>query len=230
MSEITKARTLTYDGEEVYARSHIDVVDGLDKSKLLTDEQKQKLENINTDAIDVATPLKNGLMSAQDKTKLDALKQFDPSTLTNATTQKAGLMSAEDKQRLDELKTNSNAYDKGLSNTNASGAVIAANINKWPNQTQNVNLSKKVSECQNGIVLVWRSDAEDDNYHYQYVPKYHVSAHSTTKIVHLIPTNSANEFCTKTVIVKDNVVNGTDDNNNKTTKANKVRLHEILEF
>ncbi|EGQ1765922.1 TPA: hypothetical protein K8057_002719, partial [Staphylococcus pseudintermedius] len=76
MAEITKARTLTYDGEEVYARSHIDVVDGLDKSKLLTDEQKQKLENFNADAIDVATPSKNGLMSAQDKTKLDSLNQF----------------------------------------------------------------------------------------------------------------------------------------------------------
>ncbi|WP_322214604.1 hypothetical protein P3U36_10295 [Staphylococcus pseudintermedius] len=230
MAEITKARTLTYDGEEVYARSHIDVVDGLDKSKLLTDEQKQKLENFNADAIDVVTPSKNGLMSAQDKTKLDSLKQFDPDTLTNATTQKAGLMSAEDKRRLDELKTNSNAYDKGLSNATASSSVIAANINKWPNATQTVNLSKKVSECQNGIVLVWRSDTEDDNYHYQYVPKYHVSAHSTTKIVHLIPTNSANEFCTKTVIVKDNVVTGTNDNHNRTTKANKVRLHEILEF
>ena len=108
MTEITKARTLTYDGEEVYARSHIDVVDGLDKSLLLTEEQKQKLQNFNVDALDVATQSKNGLMSALDKAKLDGLKQFDPETLTNATTQKAGLMSAEDKQRLDELKTNSN--------------------------------------------------------------------------------------------------------------------------
>lgn len=230
MTEITKARTLTYDGEEVYARSHIDVVDGLDKSMLLTEEQKRKLQDFNADAIDVATQSKNGLMSAQDKTKLDNLKQFDPDTLTNATAQKAGLMSAEDKRRLDDLKTNSNAYDKGLSNATASNAIIASNINKWPNATQTVNLSKKVSECQNGIVLVWRSDTEDDNYHYQYVPKYHVSAHNTTKIVHLIPTNSANEFCTKTVIVKDNVVTGTADNHNKATNANKVRLHEILEF
>ncbi|MDU8037905.1 MAG: hypothetical protein E7J13_02345, partial [Streptococcus sp.] len=91
MTEITKARTLTYDGEEVYARSHIDVVDGLDKSLLLTEEQKQKLQNFNVDALDVATQSKNGLMSALDKAKLDGLKQFDPETLTNATTQKAGL-------------------------------------------------------------------------------------------------------------------------------------------
>ncbi|HEC2230766.1 TPA: hypothetical protein R1967_000962 [Staphylococcus delphini] len=230
MAEITKARTLTYDGEEVYARSHIDVVDGLDKSKLLTDEQKQKLENFNADAIDVATTSKNGLMSAQDKTKLDSLKQFDPSTLTNATTQKAGLMSAEDKQRLDDLRTNSNVYNKDVSASNTSNIIIESNINRWPNNTQTVNLSKRVSECKNGIVLVWRSDSEDDNYHYQYVPKYHVSAHSSAKIVHLIPTNSANEFCIKTVIVKDDIVTGTADNHNRTTNANKVRLHEILEY
>ncbi|ELK4586259.1 hypothetical protein ACX438_001320 [Staphylococcus pseudintermedius] len=230
MAEITKARTLTYDGEEVYARSHIDVVDGLDKSKLLTDEQKQKLENFNADAIDVATPSKNGLMSAQDKTKLDSLKQFNPDTLTNATTQKAGLMSAEDKQKHDELKTNSNEYDKGISGGSASNIIIESNVNRWPNNTQVVNLSKKVSECKNGVILVWRSDTEDDYYHYQYVPKYHVSAHSTTKIVHLIPTNSANEFCTKTVIVKDSSITGTADNHNRATNANKVRLHEILEF
>ncbi|WP_233509914.1 hypothetical protein [Staphylococcus pseudintermedius] len=73
-------------------------------------------------------------------------------------------MSAEDKRRLDELKTNSNAYDKGLSNATASSSVIAANINKWQNATQTVNLSKKVNERQNGIVLVWSSDTEDDNY------------------------------------------------------------------
>ncbi|MGZ9496123.1 hypothetical protein [Staphylococcus epidermidis] len=230
MTEITKARTLTYDGEEVYARSHIDVVDGLDKSLLLTEEQKQKLQNFNVDALDVATQSKNGLMSALDKTKLDGLKQFDPETLTNATTQKAGLMSAEDKQRLDELKTNSNAYDKSVFNTITSETAIASNIDKWPNANQIVNLNKRVSECRNGIVLVWRSDTEDNNYHYQYIPKYHVNVHSTVKIVHLIPTNSTNEFCTKTVFVKDNIVTGTDDNQNRTTKANKVRLQEILEY
>ena len=57
-----------------------------------------------------------------------------------------------------------------------------------------------------------------------------MTVHSTVKIVHLIPTNSTYEFCTKTVFVKDNIVTGTDDNQNRTTKANKVRLQEILEY
>lgn len=43
MPNITKARTITYDGEEVYVRTHIDVVDGLDKSMLLTPELIEKL-------------------------------------------------------------------------------------------------------------------------------------------------------------------------------------------
>ncbi|EHV5284090.1 hypothetical protein K0T65_000222 [Staphylococcus pseudintermedius] len=206
MPNITKARTITYDGEEVYVRTHIDVVDGLDKSMLLTPELIEKINDI--DGSDI------------------------PDSLTNATPEKAGLMSAEDKRRLDELKTNSNPYNKTVSDstTTASNTVIAADINKWPNNIQVVNLSKRVSECRNGIVLVWRSDATDDFYHYQYVPKNHVKTHSAAKIVHLIPTNSANEFCTKTVLIRDNVVTGTDDNHNRTTKANKVRLHEILEY
>lgn len=29
MTQITKSRTLTYDGEEVYVRTHVDLIDGL---------------------------------------------------------------------------------------------------------------------------------------------------------------------------------------------------------
>nr|WP_233509878.1 hypothetical protein [Staphylococcus pseudintermedius] len=47
MPNITKARTITYDGEEVYVRTHIDVVDGLDKSMLLTPELIEKINDID---------------------------------------------------------------------------------------------------------------------------------------------------------------------------------------
>ena len=67
MTQITKARTLTYDGEEVYARTHIDVVDGLDKSLLLTPDQKNKINSFSQESLTVATPEKAGLMSAEDK-------------------------------------------------------------------------------------------------------------------------------------------------------------------
>ena len=74
MTQITKARTLTYDGEEVYARTHIDVVDGLDKSLLLTPDQKNKINSFSQESLTVATPEKAGLMSAEDKKRLDRLK------------------------------------------------------------------------------------------------------------------------------------------------------------
>ena len=57
MTQITKARTLTYDGEEVYARTHIDVVDGLDKSLLLT-PIKNKINSFSQESLTVATPEK----------------------------------------------------------------------------------------------------------------------------------------------------------------------------
>lgn len=71
MPNITKARTITYDGEEVYVRTHIDVVDGLDKSMLLTPELIEKINDIDgsdiPDSLTNATPEKAGLMSAEDK-------------------------------------------------------------------------------------------------------------------------------------------------------------------
>lgn len=44
----------------------------------------------------------------------------------------------------------------------------------------------------------------------------------------VISINSSGQTCTKTVVVSDQLIKGTDDNfrNN----ANKIRLHEILEY
>ena len=181
MTQITKARTLTYDGEEVYARTHIDVVDGLDKSLLLTPDQKNKINS------------------------------FSQETLTVATSEKAGLMSAEDKKRLDRLKTNSNEYSARINNVPLNSTLIKQDINLWPSNQQTVNLNKSISSCNNGIILVWRLDETDDLYHYQY-----------------LPINLSGQICTKVVIVNDQQIRGTDDNfkNN----ANKIRLHEILEY
>ena len=80
MTQITKARTLTYDGEEVYVRTHIDVIDGFDKNLLLTPEEKQKLNSFSQDNLTVATSEKAGLMSAEDKKRLDKLKQIQMNT------------------------------------------------------------------------------------------------------------------------------------------------------
>lgn len=86
MAEITKSRTLTWDGEPVYARTHVQVVDGLSsatqsKDGLLSKEDKTKLDgldNVTVPEYSVATTTQNGLMSSTDKQKLDGLKPFNP--------------------------------------------------------------------------------------------------------------------------------------------------------
>ncbi|MDQ6106998.1 hypothetical protein NME93_09035, partial [Staphylococcus epidermidis] len=100
--------------------------------------------------------------------------------------------------------------------------------NLWPSNQQTVNLNKSISSCNNGIILVWRLDESDDLYHYQYLPKSHVQLHRNAKVTEVISINSSGQTCTKTVVVSDQLIKGTDDNfrNN----ANKIRLHEILEY
>lgn len=140
-------------------------------------------------------------------------------------------MSSDDKRKLDELKTNSiDGKDLSGGDVDSSGSSFLQGVDVWPNETQKVTLSKRVSQCKNGIVLVWRSDTADDYYHYQHIPKNHAKTHSTTKIVEMVPVNSVSDFCIKTIILSDTVLTGTDDNKNASTKANKVRLHEILEY
>ncbi|WP_239727167.1 MULTISPECIES: hypothetical protein [unclassified Mammaliicoccus] len=245
---ITQIRTMTYNDEEVYARTHIQGVDGLGKASstidgLMSKEDKTKLdglENFDPSILTEATTSKSGIMSAADKTKLDGLRPFDPATLTNATASKAGLMSPADKAKLDKLNTNSkpsgmvNGGSSGSSgsSTSSSSQILNTNTDVWPNGSQRINLSKKLSECNGGIVLVWRLDASDDLYHYQYVPKYHTN-HSSAKITEVIPTNvtaSGIEHCVKVVYVYDTYIVGVAENSSATTKSNKIRLHEILEY
>lgn len=244
---ISNIRTITYEDEEVYVRTHVQAVDGLEKASstidgLMSKEDKTKLDglqNFDPTVLTEATSSKSGIMSAADKTKLDSLNQFDPSTLQKATSRLDGLMSKEDKAKLDKLNTNSKPSGTvNGSSSNSSGSsssssqILNTNTDVWPNASQRINLSKKLSECNAGIILVWRLDASDDLYHYQYVPKYHTN-HSSAKITEVIPTNvtaSAIEHCVKVVYVYDTYIVGVAENSSATIKSNKIRLHEILEY
>ena len=49
----------------------------------------------------------------------------------------------------------------------------------WPNRSQTCNLSKKVSECQEGIVLhfqAYSGGALNQDHNYVFVPKSHVAS------------------------------------------------------
>lgn len=243
---ITQIRTMTYNDEEVYARTHVQGVDGLGKASptndgLMSKEDKTKLdglENFDPSVLTEATTSKSGIMSAADKTKLDGLSKFDPSTLTNATTSKSGLMSAADKAKLDKLNTNSKPSGTVSGGSTSSGSTTSTSqllnrdTNVWPTETQRINLTKRLSQCNGGIILVWRLDSSDNLYHYQYVPKYHTN-HTSAKVTEMIPTNvtsSSIEHCIKSVYIYDSYIVGVAENNSSSTKTNKIRLHEILEY
>lgn len=173
-------------------------------------------EGLNMNVLPLATQSSKGLMSKEDKIKLDGLSN---TTTTGDTTTVVGPQGPPGPEGPPGL----------VGTVNIDSMILNTNVNKWPSSTQSVTLGKKVSDCITGIVLVWRLDAVDDMYHYQHIPKYHIKAHSTVKIGCAIPTTSS-EIIVKTVILNDTTVTGIDDNSSATTKANKVRLHEILEY
>lgn len=207
---INSIRTMTYENQEVYARTHIQGVDGLVK----------------------ATPTMDGLMSKEDKSKLDSLQNFDPALLSNATPNSPGLMSPQDKAKLDNLNTNSNPYSnvngQSSGKINVQSQLLVADTNVWPSETQRVNLPKNLSNCRTGIILVWRLDNSDEFYHYQHIPKYHVK-HAGSKVAKAIPINNT-AYCNKVIYVHDTHIIGIVENYSTSTKANYIRLHEILEY
>ena len=80
------------------------------------------------DGLANSTENKDGLMSKEDKQKLNRLQEFDISKLNEATKISPGLMSMEDKQKLDSIDKHNQ--------------IINRNVNVYPNKTQIVNLNK----------------------------------------------------------------------------------------
>lgn len=216
---ISKIRTITFNNEEVYIRTHLKAVDGLDlatfeRAGLMTAEDKAKLDHLSE--LTEASETQNGLMSKEDKKHLDLLVN---NPITAATSTDNGLMTAEDKQKLDSLNIN---HDLEVNNM-----ILLNNLNLWPDANQKINLPKPLSECKTGIVLVWRLDKKDDLYHYQHIPKYHIR-HASSKNKEMIATETGN--CYKSIIITDTSLVGVMDNSSRTTGSYLIRLHEILEY
>lgn len=93
---------------------------------LMSPEDKQKLDRLSDEPtnIPLATPQTDGLMSAQDKEKLDGLSN-------NVATQSSdGLMSAQDKIKLDNLsQAGANFdYDQALNKPSIEGVELKGNV------------------------------------------------------------------------------------------------------
>ena len=97
------------------------------KKHLLDDRFPKQIKN--------ATSTSDGLMSSEDKAKLDSVFEFG--LLTPATPDKDGIMVKEDKAKLDGIEEHANYYVHP--NTPEIRHVTDAQINKWNNQTKYTN-------------------------------------------------------------------------------------------
>lgn len=86
-------------------------------------------------------------------------------------------------------------------------------------QTATFTNGQKLSDQLTGIVLVWsaysNNAAQNNNFFYQFVPKWHVYTHPSSGICAIMPDNNmnTNTVCKKYVYVHDDKVVGNDNNN-----------------
>lgn len=74
--------------------------------------------------------------------------------------------------------------------------------------SKKITISKKLSECKNGWILVFKDAAANSNYSYHYVPKYHMTVLGSSGGMKFIMGGSGNAFYSKYLFVGDNTVTG----------------------
>lgn len=87
-----------------------------------------------------------------------------------------------------------------------------------------INLSQKVSEQKNGIVLVWQAYSDGApqpwEYNFTFIPKWQAITNSSRGVVCFLATSHASYIGTKYVYVFDDKVTGHNDNSTGPTKGN----------
>lgn len=114
-----------------------------------------------------------------------------------------------------------NIVTKSLSVTNINGRQYGLNKVLWSgayymNASHTATLSDTVSSQPNGIVLVWsyytNGAAENSNFNYHFVPKWHGTSQSGKGISMFMSIASANSVTVKYVYVYDTKITGHDYN------------------
>ena len=124
----------------------------------------------------------------------------------------------------------SDKFDKWIANFDASGHLLlggkyaAQNNILWSgslsmNGSQTINLAQKVSEQANGIVLCWSgfepstSQANNTNFVYTFVPRWHVALHSGSAISQTMSWGgNFYRIGSKYVYVRDTTITGNSNN------------------
>lgn len=94
----------------------------------------------------------------------------------------------------------------------------------YMNANHIINLSQKVSEQKNGIVLVWQAYADGESkyydFNYTFIPKQHVLIHDGAGVTCWLSNSTGNVIATKYVYVYDNQIQGNDVNSTGVTTRN----------
>lgn len=84
----------------------------------------------------------------------------------------------------------------------------------WPNENSSLTLKEKVSAQPKGIVLVWSTSSNKNDFQYTYIPKYHVSAHSGKSVYIMLSDAMGDKIAKKIVYIYDDKVVGQELNDN----------------
>ena len=90
--------------------------------------------------------------------------------------------------------------------------------------------SKKLSECQNGWIFVFKNSSSFTNISYHYVPKAHikVSNNSSSNGLKIIAGGSSGVLTHKYLLVGDGTIKG--HSSNVSDGNDKTALYKILEY
>lgn len=187
------------------------------------------------------TTIKN-LMTSPQATLIFLLTTTSGETTLGTSTQSATITSLDKPIYRNIIKKDNGHYQvaiNGVADTTKSdvlqvyddnGNLINDNQILWgPNYyfmsaSQTINLSQKVSEQKNGIVLVWQAYSDDApqpwDYNFTFIPKWQVITNSSRGVACFLATSHANYIGTKYVYLFDNKITGHKDNSTGAIKGN----------
>lgn len=93
--------------------------------------------------------------------------------------------------------------------------------------SSNIKPSKKISDCNNGWLLVFRNASALNNFSYHYIPKIQI-LFTTTEGVKILAGSSNGVIAQKYVIIQDEAIKGI--SNNETGDNAKATLTRVYEF
>lgn len=186
------------------------------------------------------TTIKN-LMTSPQATLIFLLTTINGETTLGTSTQSAAITSLDKPVYRNIVKKSNGHYQvaiNGVVDTTKSdvlqvyddnGNLINDNQVLWGpdyyfmSGSNTINLSQKVSEQKNGIVLVWQAYSDGApqpwEYNFTFIPKWQATTNSSRGVVCFLATSHASYIGTKYVYVFDDKIKGHNDNSTGATKG-----------